>query len=162
MALDYKNILNRMVAIEKEAMLALSTPVTADAWPRFYVASESFPYFTNRVGPWRLDDDSEDIDIIEQDFIARLVIGHLTSGYQGERDAELATWITHLLEYFSEREWLQSAAYPAVPNHLTSARLVNGPGYTVYVNSAIGSSIQIGTELTIRCTFDHDITQAYA
>lgn len=163
MALDYAGVLNRLVVIGPAALLAGSRPPnTVHAKPYFWHVSEQFPYFTNRAAPWTLDENSEDIDVIQQDFVMRLVIGHLASGYNGERDEEFNLWLPQLMEYVSEREWLQSPAYPTKPVNLTRARLVNGTGYTAFRNSAVGNTVQIGTELTIRCEFDHDIQQVYA
>lgn len=163
MALDYAGILNRFVVLEEEGLLAASTPpATVDAKPYFWFAPERFPYFTNRISTWTLDQNSEDVDVITQDFTVRLVIGHLTGGYTGERSDELNVWLPHMLEYFSEREWLQSATYPTKLANFTRARLVTGPGYTIFVNSTVGSVVQIGTEFTVRCEFDHEIQQLYA
>lgn len=161
--LDYAGVLNRLVVVEEEGLLAASTPpTTVEARPYFWYTGERFPYFTNRIATGTMDQNSEDVDVITQDIIARLVIGHLTSGYKGERDAELNIWLPHMLEYFSEREWLQSSTYPAKLANFTRVRLVSWTGYTVFANSGTELPAQVGTEFTLRCEFDHEILQVYA
>ena len=162
MALDYQALMARIVVNEKAALAALSPTVVADAVPRFWHTQESFPYFTNRLGPLTVDYDSEDLDLVTQDVTMRLVIGHLTSGYAGENDDRLQLWLPQLHEYFNEREGLQSATYPIHMTNLTRARIVSSTGYTVFVNSATGGVSQVGAELTIRCELDHAIEQIYA
>lgn len=161
MAIDLESALLRLCAIEKEALAALSPTVLSDAYPRFYFAGESFPYFTHRLGPMNVDADSEDFDIYVYDVVIRLVIGHITSGYAGENDEKLQEWLPQLVEYINERELLQSATYATELTALTRARVVSATGYAVFVNSAIGSTQQVGTEITVRLEFEEDITQAY-
>lgn len=163
MGINVVELMARMVAQEKAAMLALATPVTADAVPYFWHSQEAFPYFTNRVAPITVeqDEDSEDIDVYTYDIIARLVIGHVTSGYKGEPDANLQTYIPHLIEYLNERELLQTAAYPLALDNLTRARVTGSNGYAVFNNQAIGLPTQVGTEFTVRCEFTYEIRQQY-
>jgi hypothetical protein len=164
MPLPFGELLARNVVNDRAALAALATPITADSVPYFWHTQESFPYFTNRIGPWSIEntpEDSEDIDVITVDVLKRLVIGHITSGYKGENDTNFAAWLAQLLEYYNEREWLQSATYPDEMRYLTRARLVSGPGYTIFVNSAVGGVVQIGGEATLRCEFEYDILQAY-
>lgn len=162
MALGLTELMARNVAIDKEAFAALSSAVTVDSVPYFWYASEGFPYITNRLGPYEIGFDSEDIDTIQFSIIKRLVIGHLTAGYAGENDANLTAWTAHLIEFYNEREWLQSAAYPDEMRYLTRARIVRGTGYIVFSNSGVNGTVQVGTELTLQCEFTHDILQAYA
>jgi len=162
MALDFAELMDRIVVNEKAALTALTTPVTADAVPYFFHVQESWPYFTNRLGPYTVGDDSEDVDTITIDILMRLVIAHLSSGYKGENDDKLALYAAQVIEYFNEREWLQSATYPAALRYLVRARIRAGTGYTVFVNSGVGGVTQIGTEFTLRCELMHDIEQVYA
>lgn len=159
MALELTELMARHAAIDIEALAALATPVTADSKPYFWHTQEAFPYFTNRLGPYSVGFDSEDTDTIQIDVLKRLVIAHLTSGYIVENDAKLTAWVAQVIEYYNEREWLQSAAYPDELRYLIRARIVSGTGYTIFANSGIGQTIQVGTEFTVRCEFMHDILQ---
>lgn len=159
MAIDLQNLLLRLCAIEEEALAALSMP--SDAIPRFWFAGEAFPYLTHRLGTIAVGEDSEDFDTYDVDVVIRLVIGHITSGYKGENDDKLTTWLPQLINYIDERELAQSAAYPTELTDLIRIRVVSSTGYAVFVNSAIGNVQQVGTEITVRAEFEKDITQAY-
>jgi hypothetical protein len=152
------DLLNRVVALQKEAMTAIG--VTADAKPRFYYTSESFPYFTNRIADIPISDDgSEDLDLNQPVVIMRFVIAHLTSGYKGEPEARLYEWLPHVKTYLQQRtNWLQSAAYPARMDNLQSARVVNGGGLRVFENAGV-NALQVGAELQLQCIFDESIEQ---
>ena len=162
MTIDLAGTLLRACAIQREAMLALSTPVTADAYEYFLHVQSVYPYFINRVGAWEIDPDSEDFDIYNHTLIMRLVIGHITSGYEGEHDGNLQLYIPHITTYFNQRELLQSAAYPTRPDDLTQARCSDGTGLQFFKHTGInGETLQVGTEWTLRCTFEEIIEQQY-
>jgi hypothetical protein len=158
MAVDAEELLLRMAALEEEAMEALDK--RADAKPYFFHTQEAFPYFTNRLGDITVDSDSEEIDLYTYEIVVRLVIGHRTEGYTGETDSALQSYIPHLIQYFNERELLQSEVYPDAMDNLTRARVVSCRGYTEFVNSGVGGS-QIGTEITLRAELEDEIEQAY-
>lgn len=151
MASYLTELLNRVVALQIEAMAALTPPVTADAKPRFYYTSESFPYFTNRIVDTPISDDgSQDEDVNSPVLVMRLVVAHLTSGYKGENEARLYEWLPHIKTYIQERtQWLQSAAYPAKMNGLMEARVINGGGLRVFENAGI-NAMQVGAEIQMQ------------
>lgn len=159
-SLDYGNLLARIVAIEKESLAALSTPVTADAVPYFMHTQESFPYFTNRVSADDIQWDSEDYDSDVLQFTLRLVVGHITEGYSGVPESDLYTYIPQVKTYFNARENLQSAAYLARASGLIRARITAHLGFRVFQNAGI-SAQQVGTEFTLTCDLTETITQAY-
>lgn len=158
--LDYNNLLNRVTALQIEALSSLSPSVTADAKPYFLHTQEAFPYFTNRIGADDIDYDSEDFDRDTLQVLMRLVVGHITEGYVGEPESKLYTWIPTLKTYFNSRELLQSAAYLTAMPGLIRARVTSHMGFRVFQNAGI-SAQQVGTELTLLCEFDETINQAY-
>jgi hypothetical protein len=164
MALDVQGVMNRVVALEKEALAALSPSVTCDAVPRFWHVQESFPFWTNRLSSIEVaagtTDYGEEFDSYTYNVSMRLIIGHITGSYTGEKDTSLQTYIPQVIQYFNERELLQSAAYPAAPDDLIRARMVSCTGYTQFVNNGSGST-QVGTEFTLRCEFAEEIEQQY-
>lgn len=159
-ALDYNNLLNRVAALQKEALLSLTPAVTADAVPYFIHTQETFPYFTNRIGGDDIQYDSEEFDRDTLVVTMRLVVGHITSGYVGEPESNLYTYIPALKTYFNEREMLQSAAYTTAMTGLIRARVTAHLGFRVFQNAGI-SAQQVGTEFTLTCEFDESIDQAY-
>lgn len=158
--IDYVNLLQRCAALQIEAMLHQSTPVTADAKPYFLHTQEAFPYFTNRIGGDEIDSDSQDFDRDTITVTMRLVIGHVTEGYQGEPETNLYTWMPVIKEYFNERELLQSAAYPTAMTSLIEARVTGHNGFRVFQNTGLSAN-QVGTEFTLTCQMDESIDQAY-
>lgn len=157
---DFQNLKLRIVALEKEAMLALATPVTVDASTLWRYVGEGFPYFKNRGERFGLGSTSEELDAYTLPMIARLVIGHVTAGYEGENDDNLDLYIPHIIKYVNERELLQSAAYPEAPDYLERAGIIDCTYYREFQDTGIGG-VQIGTEFTISCKFTYEIVQAY-
>lgn len=156
----------RIVAMCKDVMTELSE--TADAYPYFNHFQEAFPYFTMRVGATTFGDDgSEDFDEDTYPIIIRLVIGHITEGYSGEREADLITWIPYIKTYFHEREGLQhetnSTTYDETAwlRDLVRARMTDSTGLRIFQNAGT-STLQIGVEFTVTCEFNETINPEYA
>ena len=156
--MSYLNdLLDRVVALEKEAMTSMN--VKADAVPRFYYVGEGFPYFTNRIADTPISDDgSEEVDLHSPLVIMRLVVGHITEGYKGQPEAKLYTWLPAIKTYFNERMWLTSETYPDRMGYLQSARITNGGGLRVFENAGI-AAMQVGAEIQLACTFYELIEQ---
>ena len=158
-------ILDRVVAIQLEAFTALS--VTADAVPYFFYTGEAFPYVTNRINDIGVEgyipgQEAEDIDQNNVFVTMRLIVGHITSGVDGERESDLYEFLPTLKTYFQEREMLQSAAYPLeMDGLLGGARIVpTGGGLRAFQNAGI-PVIQVGAELTLRVPCIEGIEQFY-
>lgn len=163
MTINAAELIDRVVALEKEALAALTPTVIADAADHFFYVQGSYPYFVNRLGAIIVDDDSEEFDTYAYEVIMRLVMGHTTEGsqgYDGEPDARLQAYIPQIITYFNQRELLQSAAYPAALDDLVRARVSGCRGFTVFQQSGVGSGI-IGTEFTLSVFFEEEITQTY-
>lgn len=160
--MSYMNeLLARVVAIQKEAMASFTPPVPADAVPRFNYTGEGFPYFTNRIVDTPISDDgSQDEDVNSPVLVMRFVVGHVTTGYKGEIEGRLYTWLPSIKTYFNRRMWLQSAAYPARMENLQSARVINNGGLRIFENAGI-NAVQVGAEIQLQCIFDEFIEQAY-
>jgi len=151
------DLLDRVVAIEKEAMTSIG--VTCSAWPYFYKTSSDFPYFTNRLADLPITDDgSQDEDVNSPIVIMRFVVAHLTSGYKGEPERRLYEWLPTIKTVFNERQWLTSAAYPARMDNLQSARVTNNGGLRVFQNDGI-DAVQVAAEIQLQCVFLEFIEQ---
>ena len=149
----------RLVEIQIEVMASLA--VTCDAKPYFNHTQEAFPYWTNRTGPVVTESDIEDFEEDTYSFIMRLVIGHLTEGYDGEVEVNLDTWIPVIIKYFNEREWLNTeTTYPVATRYLELARITSCTGLRYFQSGGTGTT-QVGTEFTLTCKFTEDLTQAY-
>lgn len=161
MTLALDQALLRVAALQEEAMLALSTPVTANAFPYFFHVQGTFPYFINRAGDWTSEGDSEDFDADTHTIIMRLVIAHIDSGFEGDNDSDLYTYIPHIKTYFNERELLQSATYTSALDDLVRARCTDGNGLQVFRHTGATETVQVGTEWTLRLEFEEIIEQVY-
>lgn len=159
MAINMQELMDRVAALEIEALNSIS--VAVDAVDRFFYTQGSYPYFVNRLGTIAVDDDGEDLDVYVVEVRMRLIIGHLTEGYDGEIENVLQQYIPVVIEWFNERELLQSAAYPLALDDLDGGARVTGClGFAVFQQSGIGTA-QVGTEFTLRCPFREYIEQAY-
>lgn len=162
MASWINDVLFRLVAIEKECMVALS--IHPHAVPYFLYTPENALYFTNRLADNPIADNGSEVEDVDAPvFIARLVVGHITSGIVGdfsEREYDLYEIAAALPPYINSRELLQSAEYPTRPTNFFMARCFNGGGLRVFDNAGIGTQ-QYGIEFQIRITRDESITQVY-
>lgn len=160
MAIDLQSALDRLCAIEKEALAALSTPVTADAVPYMMHQQESFPYFTHRMGTDEVDRDSQSISTHEAEIVIRLVVGHIQEGYRGQPEGTLYAYIPVLIAKINARARLQSATYTTALTGLVDARVTSCAGLRIYETAGIQVR-QVGTEFTVVCSFVDDLTQDY-
>lgn len=160
MAIILQLALDRLAAIEVEALADLTPTVAADAKAYMIHSQEAFPYFTNRVGVISIEPDSHDIDDYEVEIIARLVVGHLTDGYRGQPESALYTYLPAVIEAINARELLQSDSYPAALDGLVGARVTGSSGLRIFETAGIQAR-QVGTEITVVCTFADDLTQLY-
>jgi hypothetical protein len=160
MAIILQLALERLAAIEKEALADLTPTVVADAKAYMIHSQEAFPYFTNRVGTVAVESDSHDIDAYEVEIIARLVVGHLTEGYRGQPESALYAYLPVVIEAINARELLQSHVYPAALDGLVGARVVGSSGLRIFETAGIQAR-QVGTEITVVCTFADDLAQLY-
>lgn len=160
MAIALQAVLDRLAAIEIEALAAMTPAVTADAKAYMLHTQEAFPYFMHRVGTMSIESDSHDFDVYEVEVTARLVVGHMTEGYHGQPESVLYSYIPVVIESINARELLQSAAYPTALDGLIGARVDNASGLRVFEAAGIQPR-QVGTEFTVVCTFEDDLTQKY-
>lgn len=152
--------LDRLAAIEVEALADLTPPVDADAVPYMIHAQEAFPYFTHRVGVIGIESDSHDLDDHEVEIVVRLVVGHVTDGYRGQPENLLYTYLIAVMRAINARELLQSDAYPAALDGLVGARVTGASGLRIFETAGIQAR-QVGTEITVVCEFVDGLTQAY-
>jgi hypothetical protein len=151
--------MDRIAAMEKQALADLTPSVPADAVPYFPYEQEAFPYFFNRLSGVEpknslsdQDEDSgEDIVVEYYNITIRLVIGHLGEGYRGERAKDLYEYIPAVLQFFREHSFLTSTAYPSELDYINplDISIPNGTGLLVFQNAGI-VNFQVGTEFTLR------------
>lgn len=161
MPIDVVGLIARIVALEKEGMAALSPAVVCDAVPHYFHAQEAYPYWNNRVSAVELealddaDDYGEEIDRVVYEVTARLIIGHLTGGYTGERDAELYRYVPHMIRYFNDREDLKTTTTTTDLLGLIRCRVTSVTAFGVFQNSGVGVQ-QVGAEFVLSAEFIED------
>ena len=160
MSIDMQAIMDRVAALETEALATLSPSVQADAVDRFFHVQATYPFFVNRLGAMTIDGDSEDLDLYVVNVQMRLLIGKLTEGYEGEVENRLQLYIPQVITYMNERELLQSTTYPDALDDITRARVVACTGFAVFQQSGVQASL-VGAEFTLRVELEEAITQAY-
>lgn len=154
---NVSDALDRIVASQKEIISG------CDAYPVYFWQQETFPYWTNRLGAITHEIDSQLEHIFNYTVTMRLVIGHLSEGYKGEREDELyTTYIPDTLAYFSQRIQLQNASYPTQMVDLDPrgvfVRL--GTGLAIFDNTGIGVQ-QVGAEFTLDLPIKVQLFQVY-
>src|SRR5574341_440315 len=162
------DLIARSCAIGKEAFATLTNPLTGaayniDAFPRYFAVGEEFPYLTHRITGMPVDhaDNSENEQFPQPRLWIRVVVAHLDTGYKGEPDDRVYTYIPMLTSYYANRKWFQSAAFPARPDYLMYSELVDAGGFMVFDNRGFAGVSQVGFELTIACTFTEFVQQVY-
>ncbi len=165
MATYMTELLNRCVALQKEAMATINVP--CDAVPYFFHWQEKGPYFTNRIPDTPIErDGSEETDLNKPTVIMRLVIGHITESYKGIPEAKLYEWLPVVKTYFQEHMWLQTSTatygnYTARMDNIFAddTRVTNGGGLRAFDNQGI-NQIQVGGEIILSCTILEELIQA--
>lgn len=135
---DLSNVVDRLVAMETEALSSIAGVGNVDAATYWPYEQQAFPYWWNRVvnmtvraGEATL---AADIDIHEYTFQAGLVIGHIDSGYSGERVAEAYNYIEAVVAYFNDhRDLTDTTTFTTAPDFLWHA-----PGYGAHITSIPG------------------------
>lgn len=158
-SLPMEELLARVAELQIQALATVG--VTCDAKDYFYHVQEEFPYWTNRLGAAEYSSESEDLDTDTYNVIMRLVIAHLTSGYKGENEKNLITWIPVVKTYFNSREQLVTeTTYPTAMDGLFWARVTSNTGFRIFESTGL-SAMQIGTEFVLTALFDETIEPAY-
>lgn len=160
MSIELIQAKTQLVAVAVECMAGLNDPINAGGVPRYWHHEERFPYFTCRTSFDTVTWDSEDFDRDTYTLVLKLVVGHLGSGYDGERETELDTWIPALKKYINERELLQCGAYPDPVTGLIRARVDGISGFGAFQNSGLAVT-QVGTDFNVLTEWDETIEQAY-
>lgn len=153
-----QELMDRVAALESEALASLSPPVTADAVDRFFHTQSTYPYFVNRLGAITIEGDSEDLDVYTINVQMRLLIGHITEGYEGEVENRLQVYIPQVISYFNERQLLQSIAYSDALTDDIQARIVACTGHMIWQHSGSGSQL-VGAEFTLQVSLTDELTQ---
>lgn len=163
---DLFNLKERVCALEKEALAALTPSVTANAYPRWYLKNEAGgkPYFINRIAAFTteegFDDEGEEMSVYVYTVACRLVVAHVTADYSGELAEANDDYLTQVIEYIDEHELAQSAAYPTAMPYLTRLSSTGGVGFAIFPASP-GGVQQAGAEFSFRAAFDKSLIQAY-
>lgn len=160
--IDIPNLLNRIAAIEKEALLALEPSIISEAFPRWFARAETFPYWINRIATFEAsegEDDAGDEGVVYVYTVnAALLVAYVTSDVVGESDTLLDFVVPQFLEYFDERAHLQSDEYPDEMPFLVRASFVTGGYTTLPGNAGVQAA---GAAFQLRCEFRKPLVQAY-
>lgn len=149
---EFTDIMDRLVAIEKEAYTGSDAVDHGIHW------QEAFPYWINLLGPATYGWDSENIVIVTRDVQIRLIVAHLTEGYDGDAEEKLFANLDEILLFFLTHEDLTSTAYPTAPVYLysTETELRADTGLTIW-RLADNAPSQIGIEFTLTIAYRVDI-----
>ncbi len=162
MGINATELIARICAIEVEAMAVLG--ITCTAVPRWQYQQELCPYWRNRIVSVQLitdsGDDGQEVDSYRYTIGSALNYANVSAGYDGEKDAELITVIPQIIQYFDEREVLQSAAYPVGMDFLRYAYFQAAEGYVNFPYGAAGG-LQMGSTFAWTCVVDKFIQQAF-
>lgn len=162
MAINTAELLARICAIEEEATAAIG--ITSHAFNRWQIQSETVPYWRNNLQRIQLDTstgaDGQEVDTYRYSVASAFHLAEVTAGYDGEKDALLVTVLPQIIQYFDEREVLQSAAYPVGMAFLRLSYFEAADGYVNFPYSAAGG-IHLGALFQWTCIFDRLIQQVY-
>lgn len=92
-----KDVIDRVVLLERQAATD-----SVNAVPYVLYAQESFPYWTNSPVDLAPGDGPKDARKFELDILMRLVIDHVTAGYEGERQYKAWENLGDIVLYFSQ------------------------------------------------------------
>jgi hypothetical protein len=154
--------LDRVVAMQKEAMSALTTGAF-DSVPYWPYQQESFPYMSNRHGGMSIDYTkyAPDVESDPEVILMRLVVAHVTGGYKGEKPALALDYYIAIREYFREHSNLTTdgGLYTSPPDYLdpeTGAYISSHTGLVVFSNSGLLTP-QLGYEFTLQIPYIQEV-----
>lgn len=160
---DLSEIKLRCCEVIEEAMTTELPNIPAAAIPYFIYQQSTYPYFTIRIAGDDIGYTGNEIDEDIYTFIIRCVIGHVTSGYEGQNDEILDDIIPVIKTAFNQNEGLISAAYPTAALWLEEGgenRMQSHSGFRVFNDSGLIGTTQVGTEFVLTCKF-HQILDEY-
>lgn len=161
---DIKEAKQRMCALEKEALAALTPTILCEAFPRWVVKCETFPYWINRFPLFNAEEGAEDYGdegaVYNYTITSMLIVAHSTSDWAGESE-ELMDFVTpQVIEYCDARAHMQSVAFPDALLYLRRFSFVTG-GFTTVPRTVGNGGIAHGVTFQWRTLFDKPIAQAY-
>jgi hypothetical protein len=143
------------------AVCELAVP-GAVAKPFALYEQAAFPYFTLRIGETTFADMDEDRETRTYTVVIRLVIGHVTEGYEGDLETALYDYIVAVEDAFANRRGLQSPTYSAGMRYLNPrvTRLTRSTGLRVFQNIGIDAQ-QVGVEFTLVAPVTVGVQEVY-
>lgn len=151
------DLMKRILEMEKQALLEGSAPPEYVGGAHYFpYKEETFPYFVNRLGDIAIVEGiAEDLYHYELSIEGLLVIGHITSGYKGEKQERIYDYITYMMEYFADNRELTSTVYPTAPRYLypLDMTLDMSPGVNIFTNSGIDVQ-QLGSRFTFTVQYE--------
>jgi hypothetical protein len=143
---DFLNdLMDRIVALEKEAV------TTSDAVPYWPYQQASFPYWTNRLGPYeQVFAYGEDVPRDESSVLMRLVAAHVSEGYEGESQSNIHQWVVATLNKFEDNPYLVSTTYATEFDDIApdGAVIISHTGLVIFQNAGVLAN-QLGVEFTL-------------
>lgn len=147
--------LNRIVEMQIE-VFADTIGEACDAVPYWPYEQNGFPYWTNRLAAMTTEFTkyAEDIQDNPETILMRLVVDHITAGYEGDVPQKVHEYYVPIVDYFAQHSGLttDSGTYPTCMDGLdpdTQAFIATHTGLVVFQNSGIISN-QLGMEFTLR------------
>lgn len=151
---DLAATLQRVADMQRQAV-----PDSKAAFAQFWRTYGAFPYWVNRLGPMRAEALADDLVDHVWEVVMRLVIGHLTEGYEGALEGRLPGYIDQALAYFGARARLQrdgdDAPLPGLAPE--GAAVARAGGYQPF---RIGAGPQIGVEIVLEVPFRFGVAPA--
>lgn len=157
-----KDLLNRMVAIEREIP---TMPLANNAVPQAFYTQAAMPYWTNRIIGYRVTSGmSQDYRVYRYRVAGTYVRAFLTEGVAaGNSQAEAGLYIDIpiISDYISGVIMLQSAAYPTQMQYLNEgAYLSDMTVFLGQMHSGVGQKI-IGADFVLDVPLSIPTPQRY-
>ena len=147
LALRFQEAVGRIVAMEK-----LVVPNAVTAVPYIAYVQDTFPYWTNGMGRTPAPDGPDDATRYDLTVTMRLVIGHLTAGYEGENQE--AAWVIAptVLRYFRRYRFLQLPGQARILHLAPTGCTISSPRGLVF--AVIKETTQLALEFELIVPFN--------
>ncbi len=147
--------MTRVVEMEK-----LAVTETKESFPYPWAIYDNFPYWVNYVN--LIQPEEKGTAQERQLYVVkmRIVIGHMTQGYDGTLQRELWKWIPQTLNYFKMRKQLQYLPGQGGVTYLDDlgCQITLSRGFAIFQDSP---GPHIGSEFDLRVPFKFQIDQAF-
>ena len=104
---EYSDALDRLCLLEKDVFSTTQYTGLVDAVPVSVYTQEALPYWTNDTTGFRVELESQSVQIIRYQLLMTLVLSPVRSGFEDEAEEQILTYLPLVLQYMGQRRQMR-------------------------------------------------------